>query len=134
VKVKNYESVIILNATLEDEQIEVSLNKILESIKSYGGEIKDLDKWGRKRLAYPIDKAKSGYYVVIRFAAPTEAITRIERVYRLDETVIRFLTVELTKEALEYFESQKGKASELAAQANDENSNSSDKVSDEGQK
>lgn len=133
-KVKNYESVIILNATLEDEQIEVSLNKILESIKSYGGEIKDLDKWGRKRLAYPIDKAKSGYYVVIRFAAPTEAITRIERVYRLDETVIRFLTVELTKEALEYFESQKGKASELAAQANDENSNSSDKVSDEGQK
>jgi len=134
VKVKNYESVIILNATLEDEQIEVSLNKILESIKSYGGEIKDLDKWGRKRLAYPIEKAKSGYYVVIRFAAPTEAITRIERVYRLDETVIRFLTVELTKEALEYFESQKGKASELAAQANDENSNSSDKVSDEGQK
>ncbi len=133
-KVKNYESVIILNATLEDEQIEVSLNKILESIKSYGGEIKDLDKWGRKRLAYPIEKAKSGYYVVIRFAAPTEAITRIERVYRLDETVIRFLTVELTKEALEYFESQKGKASELAAQANDENSNSSDKVSDEGQK
>ncbi len=111
-KVKNYESVVILNAALEDDQIEVSLNKILESIKSYGGEIKDVDKWGRKRLAYPIQKAKSGYYVVIRFKAPTESIVRIERVYRLDESVIRFLTVELTKEALEYFELQKGKTTE----------------------
>jgi len=133
VKVKNYESVIILNATLEDEQIEVSLNKILDSIKSYGGEIKDLDKWGRKRLAYPIEKAKSGYYIVIRFAAPTEAIARIERVFRLDETVIRFLTVELTKEAIEYFETQKGKAAELAANT-EENSKSNDAVSNEGQK
>ncbi|HPN38474.1 MAG TPA: 30S ribosomal protein S6 [Melioribacteraceae bacterium] len=132
-KVKNYESVIILNATLEDEQIEVSLNKILDSIKSYGGEIKDLDKWGRKRLAYPIEKAKSGYYIVIRFAAPTEAIARIERVFRLDETVIRFLTVELTKEAIEYFETQKGKAAELAANT-EENSKSNDAVSNEGQK
>ncbi len=133
-KVKNYESVIILNATLEDDQIEVSLNKVLDSIKSYGGEIKDMDRWGRKRLAYPIDKAKSGYYVVIRFAAPTEAIARIERVYRLDETVIRFLTVELTKEAIEYFETQKGKAAEAAAQAVEENSKSNDTVSNEGQK
>jgi small subunit ribosomal protein S6 len=131
VKVKNYESVIILNATLEDEQIEVSLNKILESIKSYGGEIKDVDKWGRKRLAYPIEKAKSGYYVVIRFTAPTEAIARIERVYRLDETVIRFLTVELTKEAMEYFETQKGKAEE-ADQANEDSSKDDDAVSNEG--
>ncbi len=130
-KVKNYESVIILNATLEDEQIEVSLNKILESIKSYGGEIKDVDKWGRKRLAYPIEKAKSGYYVVIRFTAPTEAIARIERVYRLDETVIRFLTVELTKEAMEYFETQKGKAEE-ADQANEDSSKDDDAVSNEG--
>lgn len=129
-KVKNYESVVILNAALEDEQIEVSLNKILESIKSYGGEIKDVDKWGRKRLAYPIQKAKSGYYVVIRFTAPTESIVRIERVYRLDESVIRFLTVELTKEAIEYFELQKGKSTE-DVEKTEENSTSTETVNGE---
>lgn len=109
-KINNYESVLVLNASLEDEQIDSSLRKIYESIKSYGGEIKDVENWGRKRLAYPIKKAKSGYYAIIRFVAPTDAIARIERIYRLDESIIRFLTVELTKEALDFFDAQKNKA------------------------
>ncbi len=116
-KLNSYESVLILNAALEDEQIETSLRKILESIKAYGGEIQDVDNWGRKRLAYPIKKAKSGYYSVIRFTAPTDSVTRIERTYRLDETIIRFLTVELTKEALDYFETQKQKVATAEANA-----------------
>ena len=129
-KLKSYESVLILNAALEDEQIDNSLQKVTESIKTYGGEIQNVDNWGRKRLAYPIKKSKSGYYSVIRFVAPTESIARIERTYRSDETIIRFLTVELTKEAIEFYETLKDKVSTENAEAAESevvNNNESDK-------
>jgi small subunit ribosomal protein S6 len=106
-RTRTYESVAIINATLEDEQIETTISRILEVITSHGGEVLDVDKWGRKRLAYPIQKAKSGYYVVIRFNAPTELISVLERNYRLDETVIRYLTVTLDKFAIEAIAKQK---------------------------
>ena len=106
-RTRTYESVAIINAALEDEQIEATISRILEVITSHGGEIIDTDKWGRKRLAYPIQKAKSGYYLVLRFNAPTELIAALERNYRLDETIIRYLTITLDKFALEAIAKQK---------------------------
>ncbi|MBN1638705.1 MAG: 30S ribosomal protein S6 [Ignavibacteriales bacterium] len=103
----HYESVLIINANLEDDQIEVTLNKVEENIKGNGGEIVDLDKWGRKRLAYPIKKSKTGYYAVIRFVAPTDAITRLERSYKFDDSILRYLTIKLDKKALEYYAKEK---------------------------
>ena len=104
---RTYESVVIINAALEDEQIEVTISRILEVITSHGGEIIEADKWGRKRLAYPIQKAKSGYYFILRFNAPTDLIAVLERNYRLDETIIRYLTITLDKFALEAIAKQK---------------------------
>ena len=104
---RTYESVAIINAALEDEQIEATISRIQEVITSHGGEIVEVDKWGRKRLAYPIQKAKSGYYLVLRFSAPTELIATLERNYRLDETIIRYLTITLDKFALEAIAKQK---------------------------
>jgi small subunit ribosomal protein S6 len=101
-KTNHYESVVIVNATLEDDQIEVTFGRIEELIKSNGGEITENDKWGRKRLAYPIQKSKSGYYSVYRFIAPRELIAKLERAYRLDESIIRYLTIVLDKNAIEY--------------------------------
>jgi small subunit ribosomal protein S6 len=106
-RTRTYESVAIINAALEDEQIEVTISRILETIKSHGGELIEADKWGRKRLAYPIQKSKSGYYLVLRFNAPTELIAVLERNYRLDETIIRYLTVTLDKFAIEAIAKQK---------------------------
>lgn len=114
-KTNHYESVVITNAALEDEQIEVTLARIEETIKSNGGEITDIDRWGRKRLAYPIQKAKSGYYTVYRFIAPRDLITTLERVYRLDENIIRFLTIVLDKKALEHYERMKEESAKSAA-------------------
>jgi small subunit ribosomal protein S6 len=99
---KHYENVAIINAALEDEQIEQTISIIQESIKNYGGEITDLERWGRKRLAYSINKAKSGYYLITRFTASTEMISQFERSLRLDENVLRFLTVALDKIDLEH--------------------------------
>ncbi|MBM4170759.1 MAG: 30S ribosomal protein S6 [Ignavibacteria bacterium] len=104
---KTYESVVIINAALEDVQIETTAARILETITTHGGEIIEADKWGRKRLAYPIKKSKSGYYLVLRFIAPSSLIATLERNYRLDENVIRYLTISLDKFALEAIAKQK---------------------------
>ncbi|MCF8261431.1 MAG: 30S ribosomal protein S6 [Melioribacteraceae bacterium] len=107
---RHYESVVLLNAALEDAQIDESLSKVEEFIKSQGGEISETEKWGRKRLAYPIQKSKTGYYAVYRFTAPSILISDLERNFRLDENIIRYLTIQLDKNAVEYYASVKEKA------------------------
>jgi small subunit ribosomal protein S6 len=113
-KTNHYESVIIFNATLEDQQIESILTSIEEQMSANGVEITDTEKWGRKRLAYPIQKGKSGYYVVYRFTSPREYITKFERSLRLDENVIRFLTIKLELKDLEYLEKKKTEVVEVS--------------------
>ena len=109
-KTNHYESVVIINAALEDEQIDSTINRIKELITTHGGELLEIDNWGRKRLAYPIQKSKSGYYSILRFKAPTDLIAHLERSYRLDETIIRYLTIVLDKNALEAYAKQKENA------------------------
>jgi len=109
IKTDHYESVAILSATLEDNQIESTLKRIEETITSNGGEISDLEKLGRKRLAYPIQKSKSGFYIIYRFIAPKDLIKKIERFYRLDETIIRYITIKLDNKDLEYIKRMKAK-------------------------
>jgi len=113
-KTNHYESVIIFNATLEDQQIESILTSIEEQMSANGVEITDTEKWGRKRLAYPIQKGKSGYYVIYRFTSPREYITKFERSLRLDENVIRFLTIKLELKDLEYLEKKKTEVVEVS--------------------
>ena len=115
---RTYESVIIINAALEDDQVEATISRMQETITTHGGELIEVDKWGRKRLAYPIKKAKSGYYVVFRFSATTDLVATLERNYRLDENIIRYLTIQLDKFALEAIAKQKEavKNAELIAQ------------------
>ncbi|MBZ0181104.1 MAG: 30S ribosomal protein S6 [Melioribacteraceae bacterium] len=121
---RTYESVVIVNAALEDDQIEVTLKKIEDNIQANGGSILDADKWGRKRLAYPIQKSKSGYYAVYRFEAPSELIAKLERHYQLDETIVRYLTIVLDKKALEFYSKEKEKSvavNEVPEVSNEEN-------------
>jgi len=121
---RTYESVVIVNAALEDDQIEVTLKKIEDTIQANGGSILDADKWGRKRLAYPIQKSKSGYYAVYRFEAPGQLIAKLERHYQLDETIVRYLTIVLDKKALEFYSKEKEKSvavNEVPEVSNEEN-------------
>ena len=104
---KHYESVVIINAALEDPQIEATISSIKDNLKTLGGEITDLEDWGRKRLAYTIDNAKSGYYLIIRFSSPTSSIKEFERTLKLDENVIRYMTIVLEQKDLEYLETSK---------------------------
>ncbi|MCZ7601696.1 MAG: 30S ribosomal protein S6 [Melioribacteraceae bacterium] len=116
---RHYESVVILNAALEDEHIESTLTRIEEILKTNGAEISEIEKWGRKRLAYPIQKSKSGYYAIFRFEAMSETIAELERIYRLDETVVRYLTIVLGKEDLEHIAKMKERATQKEAEVSE---------------
>lgn len=102
-----YESAILINAALEDNQIENVINRVKEFITTNGGQLRDFENWGRKRLAYPVEKSKIGYYAIFRFDAPGSIVSKLERFYNLDEHILRYLTIKLSKEALEQIENNK---------------------------
>lgn len=112
----HYETAVIINAALDDEQIEAVVAKITGIITDGGGEISETEKWGRKRLAYTINKNRIGYYVIYRYEAPVELIAEFERLLKIDESVVRFLTIRLEKEALEYFATRKFEAETAEAE------------------
>ena len=106
-----YETTFIVNATLEDTQVDVIIEKVKELIAKNGGQILAAEKWGRKRLTYTIRKKNDGFYMFFEFKAPGDAIAKLERHYQLDEQILRYLTVKLDKKAL------KAKVAKLAAAA-----------------
>lgn len=113
-----YESVIIINATLEDNQIESEIEKVKDFLQKNSGEILAIEKWGRRRLAYSIKKKNNGFYVLFEFKAPGDLITKLERHYQLNDTIIRYLTVQLDKKALKAKEvGQKTPISDTPAEA-----------------
>ena len=87
-----YESVIIINPKLEEEAIKALIAKISELINS-DGQIESVEEVGLRKLAYEINKNSEGYYVVIKFEANPTLIAELERVYRITDTVIKFIVV-----------------------------------------
>ena len=114
-----YESAVIINAALDDEQIQTLISRIKETIVNNGGEIRDFEDWGRKRLAYVVNKSKVGYYAIFRFNAPPSLIAKLERFYVLDEQFLRYLTIKLDNDAVEFLE--KNKEAELSQSDNSGN-------------
>ena len=108
-----YESAVMINAALDDDQIDVEVSRLTDNIVNFGGEIIDVEKVGRKRLAYVVNKSKIGYYAIFRFNAPSNIVAKLERSYSLNDNVLRFLTIVLDKDALEYFEKNKAAAIDL---------------------
>ena len=112
-KINAYESTVMINAALDDDQLEAEVARLQENIINFGGEIIEVDKVGRKRLAYIVNKSKIGYYAIFRFNAPSNIVAKLERSYSLNDNVLRFLTISLDKDALEYFEKNKEAAVDL---------------------
>ncbi|HYC85586.1 MAG TPA: 30S ribosomal protein S6 [Chryseosolibacter sp.] len=101
---KNYETVFILNPVLSDDQAKDTVEKFVKVLKKANAEILNLESWGLKKLAYPINKKSTGFYNLIEFAADSEVINTLETEYRRDESVMRFLTTALDKHAIAYNE------------------------------
>ena len=102
-----YKRQVLINAALDDQQIESILSKIKDFITNNGGKIREFENWGRKRLAYTVEKSKIGYYAIYRFDAPSDFVAKLERTYSLDEHILRYLTLTLDNDALEQLEKNK---------------------------
>ena len=88
-----YELALVINAKLEDDARADAVEKVKELIERYGGTITDVDEWGKKRLAYEIQKMREGYYYFIQFDASSDCPAEIERRVRIMEPVLRYLCV-----------------------------------------
>ncbi|MFM7544267.1 MAG: 30S ribosomal protein S6 [Ignavibacteria bacterium] len=97
-----YESTFIINAALEDPDIEAVVRRVTEYIENHGGQFVEMNKWGRRRLAYPIKKKYNGFYVYMAFESASEVLPLIERFFTLEENVLRHLTLELSEKLREH--------------------------------
>lgn len=88
-----YEAMYIVTPEMEDEAIKGVIEKFSGIITANGGEIEKTDEWGRKKLAYPIDYKTEGYYVLVNFAATPELPRELERNFRNDESILRYMVV-----------------------------------------
>ncbi|MBR6027553.1 MAG: 30S ribosomal protein S6 [Clostridia bacterium] len=89
-----YELTIILDTSLEDSDRSAVLDKVTALITAKGGEVEKVDTtWGKRRLAYAINYKTEGWYVLVTFQAPTDLPREIERQLRINENVLRYMTV-----------------------------------------
>ena len=88
-----YELAVVVNVKLEDEERAAVIEKVKEYIVRFGGTVTDVEEWGKKRLAYEIQKMKEAYYYFIHFESDAETPSEIEQRIRIMDNVIRFLCV-----------------------------------------
>jgi small subunit ribosomal protein S6 len=98
-----------LNPVLSDTQIEETAKKFEDFLIKNGATMVAKENWGLKKLAYPIQHKKSGFYHLFEFTVPGEAIAAYEQEFRRDERVMRFLTVKLDKHAVAWAERRREK-------------------------
>jgi len=90
---RDYEIMLILDPTLEKEAIEKIIKKLENLIKKHKGKVEQADKWGRRKLVYPILEQVEGYYLVIKFKGIPETIAELHRVSKLTDEVMRYIIV-----------------------------------------
>lgn len=89
----SYELLYIIDNDLSDEAKENLVAKVSAVVTDNGGTVDGVDKWGTRKLAYPINYKSEGYYVLVNFTAPATLPSEVERVLRITDGVVRFLVV-----------------------------------------
>lgn len=102
-----YEFTYIINPVLEEDKFKEAVEKVNKLITDNGGEIEEVDEWGVRPFAYPIDKKNNGYFVNMYFTAPAEAIAKVERSLRIDDDILRYLTLKYDAKMMRHRELQK---------------------------
>ena len=86
---REYELMVIINPEVDDRAVEPTLKKFLEVVTRENGTVDNIDIWGRRRLAYEIQKKSEGIYAVVNFTASPETAAELDRVLNLNESVMR---------------------------------------------
>ena len=90
--INKYETIIVIDAALTDDEINASVEKF-KALIAANGTIENVDVWGKRKLAYPIDFKTEGYYVLINFASQAEFIAELDRNYNIADSILRTITV-----------------------------------------
>ncbi|MGH2574501.1 MAG: 30S ribosomal protein S6 [Ignavibacteria bacterium] len=120
-ELRNYETVFILDALMEDGKVDSLANKYADFLNKNGCSEVKADKWGRKKFSYPIKNKYSGFYVSIEFSGKGNVVSKLERNYKLDDTILRYLTMSFDKNLLKekrlYFEKKQIEAANKEKEA-----------------
>jgi len=104
-----YELTYIVNSVISDEQVKDMVSRITAYVTENGGDIIEVDEWGARRLAFPIQKKRNGYYVNMYFTAPGDMIPRLERTLEIDDNILRYLTLRMDPKMVRHYEATKTK-------------------------
>ena len=105
-----YEQTYIISPVLEDDEYDGIIEKYKKQIEENGGEIDEIEQWGIRSTEHEMQGKSSGYYVNMYFDAPGELISELERAQRIDDNVLRFLTLKYDAKMLRHRELQKKNA------------------------
>lgn len=106
-----YEAVFIMNPVLSAEQVRETVEKFKGLIESKEGKVLQEEDWGLKKMAYPIQHKRSGFYHLMEFEAPGEIIAPLEVEMKRDERIMRFLTMKMDKHHVEFAKERRKKMS-----------------------
>jgi len=112
-----YELTYVISGVVKQNQVDDIVRKVNHLIESNGGDVLEVDEWGNQRLAYEIDRKRSGYYVNMYFQAPGTLIERLERELEINDDVLRYLTLRMDAKMQRHYEQRKERrAKEEAAE------------------
>lgn len=105
----NYETVFILTPVLSEEQAKEAVKKYEAEIAELGGKVLHSESWGLKKLAYPIQKKSTGFYFLLQIEGQGDLIANLELSFKRDERVMRFLTVKMDRDHMEWAEKRRAR-------------------------
>ena len=94
-KIDTYETMLIVIPELDEEQVENTVGRFRTIIERTGGEVGEVNNWGRRKLAYEIDNRADGFYYVMQFTAGERTLTELKRILRVSDDILRHMTVKL---------------------------------------
>ncbi len=95
-----YESICILRSSVTDDEASQIIEKMKGALEKHGASILKVDNWGKKKLAYEVGHDRRGTFVLFQFEAKGNVVSELERLYRLEDSVLKFMTVAVDKEFL----------------------------------
>ena len=94
---RKYETIFILHPSLDEETVKASIEKFKGVIENGGGTVDNVDFWGKRKLAYEINKVNEGYYTLVNFSSNPELPRELDRIFRITDGVIRHIIIKEEK-------------------------------------
>jgi len=115
-----YELTYVISGVVQQNQVDDIVRKVNHLVENNGGDVLEVDEWGNQRLAYEIDRKRSGYYVNMYFKAPGTLIERLERELQINDDVLRYLTLRMDAKMKRHYEKRKEREAQAEEEADDE--------------